>query len=109
MATKNKADHCTKEMMQHSMVCALYPKSKMTKCLKDASNIHTACSLGVSSGDIHSNSKNYPSSNDHNVAKHHSGDYVASNGDKYNNGKLVAFVSPSNGLSYTVRRPGPRG
>ena len=29
------------------------------------------------------------------------------NGDVYNNGRLVAFRS-SNGLSYTVRRPGPR-
>lgn len=31
-----------------------------------------------------------------------------SNGDRYNGGKLVAFRS-SNGQSYTVRRPGPRG
>lgn len=30
------------------------------------------------------------------------------NGDVYNNGRLVAFRS-DNGLSYTVRRPGPRG
>ena len=31
-----------------------------------------------------------------------------SNGDRYNGGKLVAFRS-SNGQTYTVRRPGPRG
>ena len=31
-----------------------------------------------------------------------------SNGDRYNGGKLVAFRA-SNGTSYTVRRPGPRG
>ena len=30
-----------------------------------------------------------------------------SNGERYNNGKLVAFTS--NGQRYTVRRPGPRG
>ena len=31
-----------------------------------------------------------------------------SNGDVYNNGKLVA-ARGSNGLTYTIRRPGPRG
>jgi len=31
-----------------------------------------------------------------------------SNGNVYNNGNLVAFKG-SNGISYSVRRPGPRG
>lgn len=111
MSKKQTSDKCTKDMMSHSAVCSFYPKSKITKCLKEASNIHTECvkgtPSGVSSGDTHSN--NFPSSSRSSVAKHHSGSYTASNGDKYNNGKLTSFVSPTSGLRMTVRRPGPRG
>ena len=52
--SKNKTDKCTKDMMSHSAVCAFYPKSKMTKCLREASQIHEKCVSGVSSGDGYS-------------------------------------------------------
>ena len=52
--SKNKTDKCTKDMMTHSAVCALYPKSKITKCLREATAIHAACVSGVSSGDGYS-------------------------------------------------------
>jgi hypothetical protein len=79
----------------------------MTKCLKEASQHFTECASGVSAGDAHGHS--YPSSSvsHSDIAKNYSGDYLADNGDRYNNGKLVEFRS-TNGLSYTVRRPGPR-
>ena len=48
------ADKCTRELMTHSSVCSLYPKSKMTKCLREASQLFTQCirdnTTGVSSG-----------------------------------------------------------
>ena len=47
-------DKCTKDMMNHSTICAFYPKSKMTKCLREASQIHEKCVSGVSSGDGYS-------------------------------------------------------
>ena len=51
--TDNKADKCTRDMITHSAVCAAYPKSKMTKCLRDADFIFKGCvkeTSGVSSG-----------------------------------------------------------
>lgn len=47
-------DKCTRDMMKHSAVCAFYPKNKMTKCLREASQIHEKCVSGVSSGDGYS-------------------------------------------------------
>ena len=50
-----KADICTREMMGYSSLCSLQPKSKISSCLKEASQYHTACVSGnvsgVSSGD----------------------------------------------------------
>lgn len=45
-----KADKCTREMMGHSALCTLQPKSKISQCLKEASQYHTACISGVVSG-----------------------------------------------------------
>ena len=103
--TKN-VDKCTKDMMEHSAICSFYPKGKITKCLKEATNIHKECVTGVSSGDNYSRST-YPSGSDSNHYKNYSGEYVASNGDVYNNGKLHSFVY-DNGLRYRVRRPGDK-
>ena len=52
--SKNKTDKCTKDMMSHSTVCSFYPKSKITKCLREATAIHAVCVSGVSSGDGYS-------------------------------------------------------
>jgi len=46
----NKADKCTREMMGYSALCTLQPKSKITQCLKEASQYHAACIAGASSG-----------------------------------------------------------
>jgi hypothetical protein len=52
------ADKCTREMMGYSALCSLQPKSKISQCLKEASQYHTACisssASGVSSGDVNS-------------------------------------------------------
>ena len=58
MSNKETTDKCTRDMMSHSATCAFYPKNKITKCLKEASAIHTACVTGVSSGDSHTS--NFP-------------------------------------------------
>ena len=53
--SNNKADKCTREMMGYSALCTLQPKSKISQCLKEASQYHTRCIsgdvTGVSSGD----------------------------------------------------------
>jgi hypothetical protein len=45
-----KFDKCTREMMGYSALCSLQPKSKISSCLKEASQYHVACVSGVSSG-----------------------------------------------------------
>jgi len=45
-----KADKCTREMMGYSALCALQPKSKISQCLKEASQYHAACVSGGVSG-----------------------------------------------------------
>ena len=106
--TDKKADKCTRDMITHSSVCAAYPKSKMTKCLRDADFIFKGCvkeTSGVNAGDASSN-QTYPTSNSSSMAAiRYNG--LTSNGDIYNNGKLASFVHE--GVRYTNRRPGPRG
>jgi hypothetical protein len=46
----NKADKCTREMMGYSALCSLQPKSKISQCLKEASQYHESCIKGVVSG-----------------------------------------------------------
>ena len=48
--SSGKADQCTREMMGYSTLCSLQPKSKISQCLKEASQYHEACVSGVSSG-----------------------------------------------------------
>lgn len=53
--SNGKADKCTREMMGYSALCALQPKSKISQCLKEASQYYTSCvsgngHTGVSSG-----------------------------------------------------------
>ena len=47
----SKADKCTREMMGYSALCTLQPKSKISQCLKEASQYHERCVSGISSGD----------------------------------------------------------
>jgi hypothetical protein len=51
----SKMDKYTREMMGYSALCSLQPKSKISQCLKEASQYHEACVSGnvsgVSSGD----------------------------------------------------------
>jgi len=46
--SSSKADQCTREMMGYSALCTLQPKSKISQCLKEASQYHEACVSGVS-------------------------------------------------------------
>ena len=50
-----KADQCTRQMLGYSALCALQPKSKISQCLKEASQFHEICTKtsGVSAGDAH--------------------------------------------------------
>jgi hypothetical protein len=48
--SSGKADKCTREMMGYSTLCSLQPKSKISQCLKEASQYHTACVSGGVSG-----------------------------------------------------------
>ena len=56
----NKSDKCTREMLGYSTLCTLQPKSKISSCLKEASQYHEICvrssekTSGVSSGDAYS-------------------------------------------------------
>jgi hypothetical protein len=107
--TDNKADKCTRDMITHSAVCAAYPKSKMTKCLRDADFIFKGCvkeTSGVNAGDAYNHSSDFPAFNSSSAAQiRYTGE--ALNGDVYNNGKLASFVYE--GVRYTNRRIGPRG
>ena len=49
--SRGKSDKCTRGMMGYSALCSLQPKSKISQCLKQASQYHIACVSGVSSGD----------------------------------------------------------
>jgi len=44
------ADQCTRKMMGYSALCTLQPKSKISQCLKEASQYHEACVSGGVSG-----------------------------------------------------------
>ena len=48
--SSNKANKCTREMMGYSALCSLQPKSKISQCLKEASQYHAACVSGGVSG-----------------------------------------------------------
>lgn len=54
-AMAKEADRCTRGMMGLSALCTLQPKSKISQCLKEASQYHEICSKqsGVSAGDSH--------------------------------------------------------
>ena len=43
-------DKCTKKMMGYSALCSLQPKNKISQCLKEASQYHTACISNNMSG-----------------------------------------------------------
>ena len=47
---KMPADKCTREMMGYSALCSLQPKSKISQCLKEASQYHAICVSGSVSG-----------------------------------------------------------
>ena len=53
---KQKNDKkCVRDMINHSAICSFYPKNKITKCLREASQHFEACEKsGVSSGDGYS-------------------------------------------------------
>ena len=107
--SKNKTDKCTKDMMSHSAVCAFYPKSKMTKCLREASQIHEKCVSGVSSGDGYSShdtsigASRYKKS-DGRVYINNSGGELPFNGKVWN-GKCKAYYINGD-LSYFTDRNG---
>ena len=116
----SKSDKCTREMMGYSALCSLQPKSKIAQCLKEASQYHEACvsggvsgvssgcgnsSLGASQGFQGGHSSCHSSSDSARLTRHNG---TLSNGNVYNNGILVA-ARGSNGLTYTIKRPGPRG
>ena len=44
------SDKCTREMMVYSALCTLQPKSKISQCLKEASQYHEICVSGDVSG-----------------------------------------------------------
>ena len=46
----SKSDKCTREMIGYSALCSLQPKSKISQCLKEASQYHEACVSGGVSG-----------------------------------------------------------
>jgi len=48
--SSGKTDKCTREMVGYSALCTLQPKSKISQCLKEASQYHTACISGNVSG-----------------------------------------------------------
>lgn len=93
------ADKCTREMMGYSALCTLQPKSKISQCLKEASQYHTKCvsggvSSGVSSGDEKSSydtSLNAsPYRKDNGRVYINSGGEIPFNGKKWN-GKCYAY------------------
>jgi len=45
-----KIDKCTRQMMGYSTLCSLQPKSKISQCLKEASQYHESCIKGSVSG-----------------------------------------------------------
>ena len=107
-----KADKCTREMMGYSALCSLQPKSKISQCLKEASQYHNSCisgdMTGVSSGD--GCSSLYTSLNASPYKKSDDRVYINSGGElpfngKVWNGKCEAYYINGD-LSYFTDRNG---
>ena len=97
-----KSDKCTREMMGYSARCTLQPKSKISSCLKEASQYHEICvrssekTSGVSSGDSYSSGGRdaYP------YRKSDGKVYINVNGDVPYNGRRW------NGYCYAIYKNG---
>jgi len=93
---------CTREMMGYSALCSLQPKSKISSCLKEASQYHQICvrssekTSGVSSGDAYS----------HSSGGRDSYGYRKSDGKVYVNGEVPYNGKDWNGYCYAIYKNG---
>ena len=115
----SKSNKCRSEHQTCATVCALTNSAPelgspgiidvidTSNCIRTTcQDRYDICKVNAKEGNNPDNPDNPDSKrvNDDKIAKVHSGNYTAPNGDRYNSGKLTAFVS--NGLRYRVTRVG---